>query len=68
MVKQKVQVIEHECPPHHFIINSVNVGICKYCPEERDFGQHFRHGDLAMETAARIIRATGKRGRKPKSE
>ena len=68
MVKQKVQVIERECPPHHFIINSVNVGRCKYCPETRDFGQHFRQGNLDLEAKAKSGGTKGKRGRKPKGE
>ena len=36
---KKVTEEKHECPPHHFIINSDNVGQCKYCPEIRDFGR-----------------------------
>ncbi|MBA7684352.1 hypothetical protein ES703_92746 [subsurface metagenome] len=30
---------KHECPPHLFLINSENVGHCKYCGEVRDFGR-----------------------------
>ena len=36
-VQQKVKTRKHKCPPHHFIIDSGNVGHCKYCPEVRDF-------------------------------
>lgn len=28
---------KHKCPPHHFMINSNDIGHCKYCPEVRDF-------------------------------
>ncbi|MBA7567917.1 hypothetical protein ES708_09636 [subsurface metagenome] len=30
---------EGKCPPHHFMINSENVGRCRDCPEVRDFGK-----------------------------
>jgi len=30
---------EGKCPPHRFIIDSDNVGRCRYCPEVRDFGR-----------------------------
>ncbi len=28
-----------KCPPHHWIINSENVGHCKFCPAVKDFGK-----------------------------
>jgi len=37
-LQQKMTIREHKCPPHYWIINSKNVGHCKYCPEVSDFG------------------------------
>jgi len=28
---------EHTCPPHHWLIDSEDVGRCKYCAEVKDF-------------------------------
>ncbi|MBA7638445.1 hypothetical protein ES703_46101 [subsurface metagenome] len=36
---EATDMAEGKCPPHHFIINSQNVGHCKDCPEVRDFGR-----------------------------
>jgi len=33
---------EHRCPPHHWIIDSDNIGRCKYCGAVRDFGKELR--------------------------
>ena len=41
-VQQKVKTRKHKCPPRHFIIDSGNVGHCKYCPEVRDFRELLR--------------------------
>ena len=30
------------CPPHHYIIDRSNVGICKKCGTVRNFGQFLR--------------------------
>jgi len=46
--------------PHHFMINSENVGHCKYCPEVRDFGRLLqREGVFAV---------AGRRGAKARKE
>lgn len=28
---------KHKCPPHHWILDAVDYGRCKYCPAEKDF-------------------------------
>ncbi|MBU0847377.1 hypothetical protein KKH23_09365 [Patescibacteria group bacterium] len=56
-VQQKVKTKEkHECPPHYWIINSENVGHCRYCPEVRDFG--------SLLQKAGVFVAAGRRGAK----
>ncbi|MBA7711299.1 hypothetical protein ES703_120257 [subsurface metagenome] len=30
---------EWKCPPHWWIVDSYNVGRCKYCPAVKDFGK-----------------------------
>ena len=47
------QVATHVCPPHHWIINSSNVGRCLYCPEVRDFGKLLRAEDKRFKVPAR---------------
>ena len=37
--QNRLKTRKHKCPPHYWIINSYNVGHCKYCPEVRDFTQ-----------------------------
>ncbi|MBA7645261.1 hypothetical protein ES703_53016 [subsurface metagenome] len=61
-VQQKVKTRKkkHECPPHHFLINSENVGHCKYCPEVRDFGR-------LLEKQGVFV-AAGRRGSKARKE
>ena len=45
---------------HYFIINSENVGRCRYCPEVRDFGKLLqREGVFAV---------AGRRGAKARKE
>ncbi len=49
---------------HHFIIDSDNVGRCRYCGEVRDFGKlQGRESKLSGLTA----KSGGKRGRREKS-
>ena len=55
-VRHKVKTIKHKCPPHHFIINSQNVGHCKYCPVVKDFGE--------ILTRNGVFVAAGRRGAK----
>lgn len=31
-----------KCPPHWWIVDSYNVGRCKYCPAVKDFGQQLK--------------------------
>jgi len=66
---------KHECPPHHFIINSENVGYCKYCPEVRDFGRLLQKQGVFAAAGRRGAKASkgvprkpyrSKRGRKKK--
>lgn len=59
---------KHKCPPHYFIINSENVGHCKYCPEVRDFAKLRRKAE--RETSKKVegnpYGRTGRKRRKPK--
>jgi hypothetical protein len=32
----------HVCPPHYWLVDSGNVGRCKYCGEVKDFGELHR--------------------------
>lgn len=45
---------------HHWIIDSDNVGHCKYCPEVRDFGR-------LLERAG-VFAVAGRRGAKARKE
>ena len=46
---QKVKTRKkHKCPPHHWIINSVNVGRCIYCLEVQDFGGLLRKAGVPV--------------------
>jgi len=31
-----------KCPPHHWIVNWDDVGVCKYCGTVHDFGKELR--------------------------
>jgi len=61
-VQQKVKPkkSKHVCPPHHFNVNSENVGHCKYCPAVKDFGE------LLMKQGVFVV--TGRRGAKARKE
>jgi len=61
-VQQKVRPRrkKHECPPHYWLINSENVGHCKYCPEVRDFGRLLQKNGVFV--------AVGRRGAKARKE
>jgi len=75
-VQQKVKTRKHKCPPHHFIIDSGNVGHCKYCPEVRDFGellvregQYFKKAGRRGAKVSKVARNPySRRGRRPKYE
>jgi len=64
----KVAKAKHECPPHHFLINSENVGHCKYCPEVRDFGKLLGREPRLLGLKSKRGGGKGKRGRKKKEE
>ena len=75
MAKQKVETSKkHKCPPHHFIINSSNVGHCKYCPAVKDFGELLINQGVFVSAGRRGAKASAvtrnpsnkKRGRKSK--
>jgi len=65
-VQQKVKTRKHKCPPHHFIINSENVGYCKHCPEVRDFNKLLRREGLLSGSKSKRGGSKGKGGRKKK--
>ena len=72
-VQQKVKTRKHKCPPHHFIIDSSNVGHCKYCPKVRDFGELLQKQGVFVAAGRRGSKARQevlgkKRGRKKKEE
>ena len=67
-VQQKVKTRKHKCPPHHFIINSENVGRCKYCPAVKDFGEILRREGYFASSKSKKGGKKGKRGRKKKEE
>ncbi|GAI81564.1 unnamed protein product, partial [marine sediment metagenome] len=56
---------------HHFLINSSNVGRCRYCPEVRDFGELlqkqgvFVSGRRGAKARKEVL---GKKGRRKKKE
>ena len=31
--------MNNQCPPHHYVVNSLNVGKCRKCGKEKDFGK-----------------------------
>jgi len=65
---------KHKCPPHHFIVDSYDVGHCIYCPEVRDFRRLQRREAGAIEVKARLGKAASigvprkpyRKGRAPK--
>ena len=74
-VQQKVKPRKrkHKCPPHHFVINSSNVGRCRYCPAVRDFGRLLQREGVFAVAGRRGAKARKevlgkKRGRKRKEE
>ncbi len=68
-VQQKGETEKRKCPPHRWIINSQNVGHCKYCPAVRDFLELLRRAGVyvaAGKSGARKATSGKKRGRKKK--
>ena len=65
----KVTERKHKCPPHYFLINSENIGHCKYCPEVRNFLELLRRNGVFVKAGRRGAKKEGmgrKRGRKKK--
>ena len=56
---------KHKCPPHHFIINSDNVGHCIYCPAVKDFGRLLRREGVLVAAGRRGAKASKGVPRKP---
>lgn len=55
---------EWKCPPHFWIIDSNNVGRCKYCPAVKDFGKVIRKEQQKVsDKQAAIAQNTHKTGR-----
>lgn len=50
---------------HHWIIDSENVGRCKYCPAVKDFGKLQGRESKLLSLTAKSGGTKGKRGRKP---
>jgi hypothetical protein len=51
--KEKRLVTEaHMCPPHYWLVDSENVGKCKYCGQVKDFGELHRKLTLQIATEA----------------
>ena len=65
---------KHKCPPHHFIVDSNDIGRCVYCPEVRDFRKlQRRERDLGKLLRSERDEGTfqvthGRRGRPRKNE
>ena len=55
---------KHKCPPHYFIIDSTNVGVCRYCGEVRDFRELLGREPKLLGLKSK---SGGKRGRRKKS-
>ena len=55
---------EGKCPPHHFIINSYNVGRCKDCPEVRDFGGLLQREGFGLRSKSKNGGTKGKKGKR----
>jgi len=57
---------EWKCPPHFWIVDEYDIGICKYCGLKRDFGKvQQEHRKTLSEKQAAIGRSTHSVG-KPK--
>ncbi|GAI99852.1 unnamed protein product [marine sediment metagenome] len=68
MVKVGKAMANDDCT-HHFIIDSDNVGRCKYCPEVKDFGRLLQREGVFVLAGRRGAKARKevlgkKRGRK----
>ena len=64
---RKVTEEKHKCPPHHFIINSENVGHCKYpgCPEVKDIGRLLQREGVFAVAGRRGAKASKGVARRP---
>jgi len=64
-IQELGDMVKDNCT-HHWIINSENVGHCKYCPEARDFNRLLRREGLLSGSKSKKGGSKGKRGRKKK--
>jgi len=60
---EATDMAEGKCPPHHFIINSQNVGVCRDCPEVRDFGRLLQREGFGVRSKSKNGGTKGKRGK-----
>ena len=53
---------------HYWIIDSNDVGVCRYCREERDFRKLLRKAEKSVVGSgpASLVKPNRRRGRKPK--
>ena len=62
---EATDMAEGKCPPHHFIINSENVGHCRYCGEGWDFGRLLQREGVFAAAGRRGAKASKGVARKP---
>ena len=53
---------------HHWIIDTYNVGVCRFCGKVRDFGKLLGHESKLTGLKTKRGGKKGKRGRKKKEE
>jgi len=54
-----------KCPPHHFMVNSENVGYCKDCPAVKDFGSLLQREGVFVAAGRRGAKASKGVARRP---
>ncbi|GAI72046.1 unnamed protein product [marine sediment metagenome] len=62
-IQELGDMVKHKCPPHHFIVNSENVGYCKDCPEVKDFGRLLGGVEFGLRSKSKNGGTRGKRGK-----
>ncbi len=62
-IQELGDMVKHKCPPHHFIINSENVGYCKHCPAVKDFGKLLGGVEFGLRSKSKNGGTRGKRGK-----
>ena len=64
-MEDQVAESEWKCPPHFWIIDSYNVGHCKYCGAVKDFGKEQKAWLVGHKAAALVLSAIdGKNGKR----